>query len=211
MVILTAMNFKESSGALEKTYITSLTEVNESVTSMVEMSFNGYELGLIQTSMNGNVKAAATKDEDDQWLLNVLKSYTETYSQSLMVYIGLEDGRFISYPSVELPEDYDARMRDWYTSAMESDCFIWTDVYVDAIGKTTVTGAIPVYDNNNQRIGVLATDMALSGISKGISTIRVGDNGYVFAVNPEGKMIAHSDESLLGSMVPVEEIRLATT
>ena len=58
--------------------------------------------------------------------------------------------------------------------------------------------AAPVYNGRHQLISVLAAEMDLSLIQEIVKGARLGEAGYVYLVNREGKIIAHQEEKFLG-------------
>ncbi|PSB58721.1 PAS domain S-box protein, partial [filamentous cyanobacterium CCP1] len=53
---------------------------------------------------------------------------------------------------------YDPRQRPWYSAAIEAKGATWGEVYLDfATGLPTITASEPVYNSENQLIGVCAT------------------------------------------------------
>ena len=59
-------------------------------------------------------------------------------------------------------DTYDARTRPWYVGATEARGLFWTDVYIFFTDQQPgVTAAMPVYDDNDQLLGVLGSDIEL--------------------------------------------------
>ncbi len=68
----------------------------------------------------------------------------------------------------ELPPDYDARTRSWYTGAVDSRGFYITDPYVtaekDAAKQITISFSYPILDKGSV-VGVTAMDYSMSSIN----------------------------------------------
>jgi GAF domain-containing protein/HAMP domain-containing protein len=102
------------------------------------------------------------------------------------------------YPNIELasvvPPDFDTTQRPYFTIASPSlnpqRLPRWTTPYVDATGGgLVVTVAAPLYENDDF-IGVIAADMQLTQIAEQISSIKVGDTGYAYMIDDEGRILA---------------------
>lgn len=92
-------------------------------------------------------------------------------------------------------DTYDARQRPWYKSAVEAQQAVWSDIYIDFdTGKPTITASLPVYNpNNNQLIGVCATDVLLTvELSNFLQNLDIGQSGEAFIVESVGKLVSSS-------------------
>ncbi len=114
----------------------------------------------------------------------------------LYSYIANERGEKTSqpfYPEGPLyGHNYDARKRPWYQQAVAAKQAIWTEVYVYSDGELGTTTSLPVYNQNNQLLGVVAIDFSLSGISKFLRQLKIGKTGEAFIMERNGLLIASS-------------------
>ena len=102
-----------------------------------------------------------------EWIFDGLTNFSRNDDSYLDVYAAYENGKLISATEWEPPADYDARTRDWYKKAKESDEVIFTDPYVDAqTNKTVITLAKKMLDSNGVMSGVVAIDMELDSFQK---------------------------------------------
>ncbi|XP_051551133.1 voltage-dependent calcium channel subunit alpha-2/delta-2-like [Myxocyprinus asiaticus] len=75
----------------------------------------------------------------------------------------------------------------------------WTNVYQDALGLgLVVTGTIPVFnltvDGNSQNqliLGVMGVDVHLDELKRLTPQYKLGANGYIFAIDPNGYVLLH--------------------
>ena len=66
---------------------------------------------------------------------------------------------------MDSPEDYDWMSRDWYIKALEYDGLAYSDVFLDAIDdKPIIAISKPVYNQNNEFLGVVACDISMEKI-----------------------------------------------
>lgn len=90
--------------------------------------------------------------------------------------------------------EYDAVNDDWYIETAAAGKPIWNEVYV-AEGfddYIAVSANAPVYDDERKLLGVLGIDLLLTDISKVLKQIDVSENGQVFIMERDGRLIAGS-------------------
>ncbi len=146
-----------------------------------------------------NIKEAnnSTYFEFAKGLIANVKATDETI---INIYVGTEGGMFYTDPVLELPEGFDHRKRDWYIQAVNApDKVIITDPYVDAGTGQMVISMTMAIQNENTLIGVVGIDLDLSILSSSLSDIAIGDSGYLYITDKSGNLIAHPDQTLIGT------------
>jgi len=93
----------------------------------------------------------------------------------------------------EVTDDtYDARIRPWYIGAAEARGLFWSDVYIFFTDqKPGVTAAMPVYDDNDQLLGVLGADIELEELTNFFKDLTIGRNGQALIIDREGRLVAY--------------------
>ena len=86
---------------------------------------------------------------------------------------------------------FDPRTRPWYIAAYNADGPIWLDTYVDPYGVICTTCAQTYKNANGNIIGVVATDILLSTMVDDILSMRIGETGYAFLLDNNGRYLAH--------------------
>ncbi len=78
-------------------------------------------------------------------------------------YTALANGLHSSYPGHGgYPDHYDPRKRQWYTSAIERNGFLWNRAIIDApTHQVVLTASMPVHFPNGEVAGVTAMDVAV--------------------------------------------------
>ena len=100
-------------------------------------------------------------------LIPVLKSIAREFGGELFwIYASLESGVHISYPGHGgYPEDYDPRVRPWYTRAKEKGSILWGPPIVDATTKQlTFTVSAPFFKPDGSLAGVAAIDVLIQHV-----------------------------------------------
>lgn len=134
----------------------------------------------------------------------------------MFLYVGFEDKRTYTATGWETP-DYDPTSRPWYKDALNNPGkLIWTAPYIDfATGKLIITTAHTLADDNGDIVGVIGADVSLETLQQMLNRYKVGETGYVVAVDASGIALNHPlDEGvtdpekyqMVGKEVPVPEL-----
>ncbi len=90
-------------------------------------------------------------------------------------------------------EDYDLRVRPWYLKAVEEKRLITTSIYLNANNdQWVVTYAKPLYNQNNEMLGVIAGDNTMDSIIEILRRQQTSENGFVFFLDDKKNIIMHS-------------------
>ncbi len=110
------------------------------------------------------------------------------------IYVGFPDGS-VACGSKWVPEDpmWKANDRPWYKEAVKSDGnLVYTDVYIDSdTKKPVVTLSRVIKSNDGQIYGVVALDIGLAQLSKLFSAEKIGNSGYPFVLEKDGRFLIH--------------------
>ncbi len=88
---------------------------------------------------------------------------------------------------------YDPRIRPWYKTAIEANKSTWTDIFTDFRGlELRVALVQPLYQDNNQLIGVIGVDFILSRIREFLQSLKIGKSGQTFIMERSGFLVASS-------------------
>jgi len=110
-------------------------------------------------------------------------------------YVGVEEtGEFIlDDKTIELPADFDARQRPWYTQVKQDRKIALTEPYIDVtINELLISAVAPVIDNGSF-IGAAGGDILLGDITEIINKIDFLDLGYAYLLTSKGKIISHPE------------------
>ncbi len=119
------------------------------------------------------------------------------------IYFGSVQGAILYYPNINLAAhvsaDFDATQRPWFVAAHPSvnpeRKVVWSTPYLDAAGHGwVISSSVPVFDHHNQFRGVLGADVTLTRLTDLISTIRVGERGYAFLLDRDGRLLVMPEE-----------------
>jgi methyl-accepting chemotaxis protein len=198
LVLLGILSYKISFNTLyNKLKITSLQNIEE-VQNSIDFSFGRFESLINMFSEDKLFKDVYYDYELTEETFERLGYAQKSDKAILGAYIGLENKQTILYPETELAPDYDPTQRDWYIDAVANKGNLtYSDPYIDAFtGKNIITVSKTVEQNGNI-IGALAIDVALEDLSSILSSIKVGENGYLHIIDSKGVTVAHPDSQEL--------------
>ncbi|MDC7239736.1 MAG: cache domain-containing protein, partial [Spirochaetales bacterium] len=116
-------------------------------------------------------------------------------------YIGLPDGSFIYGGDWVAPDDFDSRVRPWYTLAESKKETVFTDYYIDAMtGELNISAASPLYDSRGRFAGVIGMDLYLTDLLELLEYYRI-EGARNALIDEKGIIVAHSDPDLVGQDV----------
>jgi sigma-B regulation protein RsbU (phosphoserine phosphatase) len=98
---------------------------------------------------------------------------------------------------------FDFKSRAWYTGALEKDGLFWTNAFTDAFGRgSSISCAVPFYDYSGEtRVfkGVAGSGSLLTDVERIIYSSKIGQTGYGFLLDNNGRVIISPEEKIAGS------------
>ncbi len=89
--------------------------------------------------------------------------------------------------------DFDARTRGWYAEAVTRADAAWSDVYILFTGQDmAISASRPVYDEQDNLLGVVAVDIFASHINDFLNKLQIGKTGSSFIMERSGLLVASS-------------------
>jgi GAF domain-containing protein/HAMP domain-containing protein len=138
----------------------------------------------------------------------------------IAVYFGSTGGATLYYPNVDLanlvPADFDVTGRPWFVKAAPAQNpeagVVWSDPYLDAAQNgLVITSSAPVFDSIGRFRGVAAMDIQLKKITDLVAQIKVGQTGYAFLIDANGRVIAMPDAAYADLQISPEAVPLGET
>jgi len=205
---LTGFLMNESANRVSEDHIHELTDLSlNHVKDMTDKHFSIYEQGLTLLGKSNFLHNNMANTMYQSSVVKELEAYNNTYPDVLYTYYATVNKDFLIAPHTELPEGYNPTQRPWYTKAVESKSFNWTEVYTDAFsGESIISASMPVYDNNGELIGVIGMDLVLDPFFEELMNIKVGNTGYLTLIDSTGYTLMHPNKDLVGGQVPIESL-----
>lgn len=208
IISLGFFSYTNSRNVLLNQYTTS----SESIAGKLNETLDGFlvsnEQNIEMLSNNLNVTDILSKPvEEHMYLYNVLQNYQEAHSDIQTVYLGTNTKQMFLYPNVNLPAGFDPTSRPWYQDAIKANKIIWTAPYVDeGTGNVVITVAKPVKSSAGEFTGVIGADISLEVFMKIVQNTKLGEKGYFFVSDKQGKVIYHNNPDLIGKPIGVKEL-----
>ncbi|QAA30455.1 methyl-accepting chemotaxis protein [Clostridium manihotivorum] len=140
------------------------------------------------------------KSDDDNVVMGTLKTFQEKNSDIGNIYIGRADKKMLIYPVTQLPSGYDPTSRPWYTDALNNKGKVtFSAPYKDAASGDMVISLSKTVEKDGQIIGVAAIDLNLAKLSKSLSDIKVGEQGYIYISDSQGVLVSHPNDKIIGT------------
>jgi methyl-accepting chemotaxis protein len=118
------------------------------------------------------------------------------------VYVGRENGSFVlDDQNVQLPADYDARIRPWYKLAKANQSTAFTAPYIDVTTNELTISAVSPIIQNGVFAGVAGGDIDMATIAKIVNGIDFLGYGYGFLVDSNAKILSHPQSRFNGKQV----------
>lgn len=208
LLVVGGSSYLRASDLLTDNLIEANISLTKEIANSLEKEFEGYIFGVQMIAENINARTILDRPDREEFLMNAFAGFVKHYPNAYQMYIGTNDGVIRIHPAFEFDDSYDPRARGWYKLAEETESSGWTAMYQDAVtGNWSISGAAPIYSLTNKYIGAVATSLNLSEVSKMIGDVRVGEQGYVFVLDDQARVVAHPDPSQVGKILPVEEIK----
>lgn len=153
--------------------------------------------------LEGLARMPALRDNSLSYVQKAKSLQEEAAFNKLIDYFGVCDmngNRYSANGAVTRVGD-----RDWYLSAKEGRKFIAEPRVSRETEKMQIVFAVPVYDNNQQIVGVLSAGTQSSLLSEQIADIVVGKTGYCYIIGLTGTVIAHKNAALVQNRENIAE------
>ncbi len=145
------------------------------------------------------LRIAANTDELRSMLparqMTLLKTITETDDDIQIAIVADSTGTQIARSDEQVVDStITYRDRYYYQKIKEIGTTVVSDVLIGkSTGKPAIVIAEPIKDENQQLVGVLLAEVGLQTIINQITRIKVGQTGYAYLVNKDGRILLHPD------------------
>lgn len=100
--------------------------------------------------------------------------------------------------AINEPFDFDNFNEAWYTEPVAARRPVWSRIYTwmfpGGYPYITASAGRPIYDENNQLLGMVAADIHLLKLSEFLRNLDISQAGQVFIVERDGTLIANSSD-----------------
>lgn len=210
-------SFKNNSKEMTKQMNTNLNDMFmeiEATINFLSVDQNMKDLVSLEEKMKSNDDAKeeikVELDRTKYFSRKMLDNKVKTGNGIFSIYVASRNKTFFANSTNKAGEmaGYDPTQRPWYKKAIENpDKIVFIDPYVSpSTGKLMFTMAKTLKGNNGEILGVIGTDITLENFSTKYKNVSMGRSGRLFVISPDGIILAHPDEKLIGQSIKDEEV-----
>jgi methyl-accepting chemotaxis protein len=200
--LLSLISYLQSSSAMTQEIEKELNVELETVKERIVAKQDGIEEQIKLMSHLSAVKESLTGNIDSHELSELLQYY-EASEDSFVESIFIADVRGnVIYNSLKNDsETADVSDRDYFHESINGKIG-WSDILASKFtGDAVQVISSPVYDSGQRVVGVLAATVKFNYIVRILQDVKVGEEGYAYLVDREGKFAFHPDSSLINTSV----------
>lgn len=131
----------------------------------------------------------ANLPEGERLLFEELSRFIDNIPAYLLVYVGHSNGGFVQAPDDSLGAGFNPAKRPWFIDTVKAGQPIVTEAYLSDSGAMVCTVASPVNTGGNGQ-AVVGIDIELSTLSQEISSVTIGQTGYLMMLDHFGQIVA---------------------
>jgi diguanylate cyclase (GGDEF)-like protein len=106
-------------------------------------------------------------------------------------------------------ENFDPRIRPWYTSAEASESLVFSSIYSHFLFKEpTITASLPYYEEE-ALVGIFGVDLLLTWLGESLRELPIGNNGLVFIVDKNEQLVATTTEDEIFRLVDNKSVNVS--
>jgi len=152
-----------------------------------------YNINTLEQTINHVSYYISSGDYNETQILNFLTTILQRNDMLSSIYYVDKENKMINASGWVPPKDFDATKRPWYMEAINENKLIVTDVFLNA-SKTDfiITIAKPVYNENNQFMGVIGGDVHLEDITQIVQSIHIDNKEFLFIIDNKYQILVYS-------------------
>ena len=132
---------------------------------------------------------------NSEMVLSYLQKKSKSNSNTLSVYAGFTDKRYLDGSGWVPDKDYDYTQRGWYKDALEKKSLVYSEPYIDAETKKMIISISRPIAKNNQIVGVVSTDINIDTITNMLNKAKPVANSYAFLLDNKNNFMIHPNKS----------------
>ena len=199
----------ESAKILKKLVITHNADVAERIAEDIDQMFS--EKVKVLRILANTVEMKSMLPDRQRGLL---KTITETDADIQIAIVADTAGNQIARSDGRVADStITYHDRDYYQKIKQNGETVVSDVLIaKSTGYPGIVIAEPIKDENQQLVGVLIVNVELRAIFDQIARITIGQTGYAYLVNGDGRILLHPDKGMversedISSLAPVKAV-----
>ncbi len=207
MVLMTTLSGIQVNKKTEENVIEQSSVLVEEMSHATSNFLEQFNKGTIQLANSSAIQQLEADDRiDDKSTARVnaeqeLSHFIDLYTYASSAYFSTQNGQLSILPAVDLGEDFDARERDWFQSAVsEPDQVQWTSPYIDAATGDIVITASKAVQPSTKITSVIGLDVQLNHLTDVFAEREISHEGHAILLDENGVALVHPElqgESLI--------------
>ena len=144
-------------------------------------TYMGKPSGMMTPDQNSEVEQAAYQ---------MMKEFGESHPDLAYVYLGMDHGGYIQWPIGTSGENYDPRVRPWYTVSINSTTPVRVPAYADLQTNTPLQDYLVRFEGQDGAFGSIGVDVTLAKLTDMVKSVKFGEEGYIMLIEDTGKVLA---------------------
>lgn len=150
--------------------------------------------------------------ELEKEIINHFNTYVESRNDIISIVLVTDDGQVLhNNRELQLKDNIQFEYFDWYQKARKEGKFVVSQSHIQRIFKSEYKWVVscstlldsPYSDNT---LGVLLVDINYNLINDMVSSIKLGQKGYIFIIDENGNIVYHPKQQLLYSGLKNEDL-----
>ncbi|MEJ2044860.1 MAG: methyl-accepting chemotaxis protein [Reinekea sp.] len=139
---------------------------------------------------NNELMTPMQNSRQEKEAFEIMSVFGESHKDLAYVFLGLETGGFIQWPSTEMSQ-YDPRKRPWYIEGLKSTEPVLSKPYKDFATGAPLIDYVNAFTTDTGLDGVFSVDVTLEKLAEIVNSIKFGDDGYVLLSDTDGTILAN--------------------
>ncbi|MEK4513035.1 methyl-accepting chemotaxis protein [Paenibacillus sp. FSL K6-2524] len=200
-LLITTFNYSSAKGQLEskmeESSKLSVNILNQSLNQIVIAEVRNVE----QLVMEINAKQIDTNSPELRKLMDL---FMEKHPELELITVGNNKGAWMKAPDPG-KQDYDPREREWYIEALENP----NKTIIPDPFKSATTGNYNLFIARalSDGQGAITVSLNMAQINEMINKIKIGENGYIYVIDQNDKLISHPTLAV-GDSVTGDQLRV---
>lgn len=126
--------------------------------------------------------------EAETQLSDYFRTIKSNFDNVNFIFFATSDGAYMEYPAFKPTKPYDPRERPWYQNTIKNDGLTISDPYVSQVTNELIMSFTMPVKADGKTIGVIGISVKIVDIMSQISSIQLGDSGYLLVLNSRNKI-----------------------
>lgn len=164
--------------------------IKEEVNMLSLLNFVKESKGTLNNYSNyENIDFLYRKRGNEETINEHFKLFKDTHSYVNFAFLATSDGGYTEYPTFLPTENYFPTARPWYESTIGKSQVQLSEPYITKMTNEIIISFSKSVLNKKEHIGVIGIAVSIDDLSNNISSINIGESGYLIVLSKENKFI----------------------